>query len=188
MTDFPIIVNKGTISQFIDCWNRFYDYSGNEIYFKHLNKNTLEASDIKELFKWKNGMRLSTLKDISFETKILPRLGILNDLKKEKGISFQTINNSFPDVSAIWRIFLAHIIKPNRFPIFDQHVYRSMVYLQTNKIEELENNDHIKLHKYEHEYLSFFNEVSPEIADYKKYDEAMWAFGRFLKQNRLKSI
>ena len=72
MTDFPIIVNIGTINQFIDCWSKYYDYRGNEIYFKHLNKNPLETEDIRELFKWKNGMRLSTLKGISFETKIMP--------------------------------------------------------------------------------------------------------------------
>jgi hypothetical protein len=186
MTDFPIIVNKGTISQFIDCWSKYYDFSGNEIYFKHLNKNTLEASDIRELFKWKNGMRLSTLKGISFETKIMPRLDIINDLKSDKSLAFQTINDSFHDVSAIWRIFLAHIINPSRFPIFDQHVYRAMIYLQTKKIEELKNSDKVKLEKYENEYLEFFNDISTEISDYKKYDEAMWAFGRFLKQNNQK--
>ena len=185
MTDFPIIVNKGTVSQFIDCWSRFYDYSGNEIYFKHLNKNTLEAGDIQELFKWKNGMRLSTLKGISFETKILPRLGIINDLKQERSIAFQSINDSFHDVSAIWRIFLAHIIKPNKFPIFDQHVYRAMIYLQTKEIKELKSIDKVKLEKYENEYLKFYYSISPEIYDYKKYDEAMWVFGKFLKQKRL---
>lgn len=188
MTDFPIIVNKGTIIQFIDCWSKYYDYRGNKIYFKHIKKNKLEADDISELFKWKNGMRLSTLKGISFETKIIPRLGIINDLKQERRITFQTITDSFHDVSAIWRIFLAHIINPNRFPIFDQHVYRAMIYLQTKKIEELKNTDKVKLEKYENEYLEFFNDISPEISDYKKYDEAMWAFGRFLKQNRLKTL
>jgi guanylate kinase len=63
-----------------------------------------------------------------------------------------------------------------------------MIYLQTQKIEELKNKDKVKLEKYENEYLRFFNEISPEITDYKKYDEAMWAFGKFLKQNRLKSL
>lgn len=188
MTDFPIIADKGSISQFIDCWSSFYDYSGNEIYFKHLNKNTLEADDISALFKWKNGMRLSTLKGISFETKILPRLGIINDLKKERRIAFQTIRDAFHDVSAIWRIFLAHIIKPSSFPIFDQHVYRAMIYLQTHEIKELKNSDKVKLEKYENEYLKFFHGISTEISDYKKYDEAMWAFGRFLKQNRKESL
>ena len=188
MTDFPIIVNIGTINQFIDCWSKYYDYRGNEIYFKHLNKNPLETEDIRELFKWKNGMRLSTLKGISFETKIMPRLEIINNLKQERRITFQIINDSFHDVSAIWKIFLAHIVNPRRFPIFDQHVYRAMIYLQTQKIEELKNYDQVKLEKYQNEYLKFFNNISTEISDYKKYDEAMWAFGRFLKQNRLRSL
>jgi hypothetical protein len=182
MTDFPIIVNKGTVNQFIDCWSKYYNYSGNEIYFKHLNKCKIEAEDIRELFKWKNNMRLSIKKDISIETKIIPRLSILNDLKKEKDIVFKTISDAFYNVPAIWRIFLAHIIKPNTFPIFDQHVYRAMIYLQTNKIEELKNRDKAKLEKYEYEYLRFFNDISSKISDYKKYDEAMWAFGKFLKQ------
>lgn len=186
MIKFPVISDTGTINQFIDCWSRFYDYSGTDTYHKHLKNHPLTVDDLHELFKWKNGMRLSVLKDNSLETKIIPKLKIINNLRGERKLSFQTINDNFSDVSAIWRIFLAHIINSEKFPIFDQHVYRAMIFLLTNKIEELKNNDQIKLHKYEHEYLIFFNSVSPEITDYKKYDEAMWTFGKFLSQSRLK--
>jgi len=187
MIKFPIIEDNGTINQFIDCWSRFYNYGGDEMYFRIIKNNPIKKDDIRELFKWKNGMRLAPLKDNSLETKIVPKLELINALKNDRKITFQTINENFKDVSAIWRIFLAHIIKPDEFPIFDQHVYRSMIYLQTNKIEEMKNNNQIKLHKYEHEYLKFFNSISLEITDYKKYDEAMWVFGKFLKQIRLKS-
>ena len=173
MINFPIISDKGTINQFIDCWSRFYEYGGDEIYFKYINKAQFTKDDIRELFKWKNGMPLSSLKNNSLETKIVPKLRLINELRKDRKITFQNIKKNFDDIPAIWRIFLAHIIKPDKFPIFDQHVYRAMIYLQTQKVEELKNNDKIKLQVYEHEYLKFFNANSKEITDYKKYDKAM---------------
>jgi len=37
-------------------------------------------------------------------------------------------------MSAIWQIFLLHIIDPTNYPIFDQHVYRAHYYLEHRTI------------------------------------------------------
>lgn len=184
MNDFPFLSDTGTINQFIACWSKFYNYGGIDDYFMHITNNPLTEENIRELFKWKNGMRLSDKKDISLETKIMSKLNIINALRSREEITFQCINENFRGISAIWRIFVAHIIRPEQFPIFDQHVYRAMKYLQTRTVEELKNNDKLKLQIYEHEYLKFYNSFASEADHYKIFDEAMWAFGKFLIQNR----
>lgn len=184
MNNFPFVSDAGTIHQFIECWSKFYNYGGIEEYFIHINNNPLTEEDVRELFKWKNGMRLSDKKDISIEAKVIPKLHIINALRNGDEITFQTISDNFRDVSAIWRIFVAHIINPEQFPIFDQHDYRAMKYLQTRIVEELKNNDKVKLNIYEHEYMKFYHSFASEADHYKIFDEAMWAFGKFLIQNR----
>jgi hypothetical protein len=60
------------------------------------------------------------------------------------------------------------------------HVFRAYNFIKTKKIEEIPNNDKRKLQLYE-DYLEFYHSL--KIEDYKKWDEAMWAFGKFLSNN-----
>lgn len=186
MNKYPIIKHVGSVTQFIDCWSKYYNAYSDEIYFSHINNDLLSENDIRELFVWKNGMKLSDLKSHSIETKVISKLMVINTLRKTDKLDFDTISANFKDVSAIWKIFLMHIINPAEFPIFDQHVYRAMRYIKTNQIEELRNNDQIKLRIYENEYLVFYRDLSSEINDYRKLDKALWAFGKFLTQGRIK--
>lgn len=41
------------------------------------------------------------------------------------------------DGGAIWNIFYLHCLDPSTWPIFDQHTYRAMKYLQTGRIIEI---------------------------------------------------
>ena len=183
MNSFPIVsATTGSLIDFVNGWSNLYDYNKlfeEENYENHIYRNTLTSEDVIKVFVWKNGMRLSKQKNQSLKTKILPKLDLINRYKKNHP-DFETIKGTFKNVSAIWLIFLAHIIDPKAFPIFDQHVYRAFVYLRDKKIEKINPNDKTKLKVYQNEYLPFFNERLVHVESHKKLDEAMWSFGRFL--------
>lgn len=185
MMTFPFIEQSGTLQQFINSWSHYYDYGDEAAYTKHITNNPFSKEDVRRLFLWKNGMRLSVKKNLSLETKIVSKLDVINRFKQNgEDLTFPMICDSFSDVSAIWLIFIAHIINAQKFPIFDQHVYRAMIFLQEGKKKELNTNNGTKLMIYEREYLAFYNSLLPQISDYKEFDEAMWTFGRFMYQYR----
>jgi len=80
---------------------------------------------------------------------------------------------------AIWNIFYLHILDTNKYPIYDQHTYRAMIYLQTKKIIEISNNDKKKYESYIYEYIPFVKSFNN--TNHRKIDKALFAFGQFLK-------
>ncbi|MBK7407979.1 MAG: hypothetical protein IPJ40_07795 [Saprospirales bacterium] len=123
---------------------------------------------------------LSTKKEKGLKKKILPHLDQINAFKKQGETDFNKISAAFKDVSAIWLIFLAHAINKEAFPIFDQHVYRAMHYLETGSVEEIPKGNPKKLSIYQERYLLFYQQNRQYADNYKEWDEALWAFGKFL--------
>jgi hypothetical protein len=68
---------------------------------------------------------------------------------------------------------------PNRYPIFDQNVYRAMHYLQTITIKEIPSKNRDKQLSYIDEYLPFYNDH--ESYEDRRLDKALFSFGQFLK-------
>jgi hypothetical protein len=104
-----------------------YIYPKDYLYKQNIHKPVFLLVDVAQLYEWKNGNRLSQKKQAAFDTKIGARLQRINQLKQELHIDH--FREEFADISAIWKIFLLHIIAPDIYPIFDQHVFRSYSYL-----------------------------------------------------------
>ena len=83
--------------------------------------------------------------------------------------------------------FLLHIIDPDKFPIFYQHVYRAYNFLVNRSIKEISDSNKAKLICYD-QYSKFFNKLKSESNDPRKIDKALWAFGKFLKTGYVKRI
>jgi hypothetical protein len=75
-----------------------------------------------------------------------------------------------------------HIIAPQIYPIFDQHVFRAFRFLLSNDVVEIPSTNSKKERTYFQDYLPFFNHLA-NISNMprKKVDEALWVFGKFLK-------
>ena len=65
------------------------------------------------------------------------------------------------------------------WPIFDQHTYRAMKYLQTGAIVEIASTNKQKYESYTNEYKPFL--TSLKQSDTRKTDKALFTFGQFLK-------
>jgi hypothetical protein len=173
---------------FVDFWSKYYIISPKDnLYTDRINKSKFTKIDIEKLFEWKNGMKINghKQKEISIE-KITSRLNQINKLKADFDIMY--FNRYFSNIAAIWQIFLLHIIKPKKFPIFDQHVYRAHTFLLDKKIIEIPNIQLSKLKYYHNNYLPFFDKIKSEITNLRQIDLALWTFGKFLKTDYAKKL
>lgn len=178
-----ILKNDKTIDldEFITSWSRFYTYANEGVYSKAIVKETYTIQDIQNLFQWKNGMKLSVLKQKSLDTKIIAKLYVINDFKNSDKVDLEAFKQEFNNLTAVWKIFLLHIIKPKEYPIYDQHIHRTFLFIHEKDFSNLSNtsiNNKAKELFYFEEYLPFIK--SNNIKDLKKLDEAFFAFGQFL--------
>lgn len=165
--------------QFVDFWSLLYAYPQEDLYSDNIVKVKLCAGELKDLFVWKNGRTLSKAKDTSFQKKILAKLKTVNDLKQS--FSLEKFDAEFGNLTTIWRIFLLHCIRPSEYPIFDQHVFRAMHYLENRSIGEISKSERKKYAQYVEWYLPFFTRTKQlSNRDYVKVDRALWSFGKAL--------
>jgi hypothetical protein len=157
------------------------------LYKQNISKLVFSSADVGQLYEWKNGSRLSQKKQAAFDTKIGARLQHINQFKQELNVN--QFRKEFADVSAIWKLFLLHIIAPDTYPIFDQHVFRAYWFLTTRTIQEIPLPDKEKETIYFQGYLAFFNGIAEAAQQPRKQiDEALFSFGRFLKTSYGRSI
>lgn len=64
-------------------------------------------------------------------------------------------------------------------PIYDQHTFRAMRYIQTGQITEIGNTNKQKYESYKNEYIPFVHSL--RNLDHRKLDKALFTFGKFLK-------
>jgi hypothetical protein len=165
--------------EFVAFWRRFYlDEKYPDAIYSEAIKGPLSPERIRQLFQWKNGGKLSVLKNKSIEQNYIRRLFTLDTLTPE--FTPEKFFALFPKGGAIWRIFWLHCCRPARFPIYDQHVHRAMTFIKTGNPEELdEKSDQEKIRLYIETYLPFHGQFAG--LNQREVDRAVWAFGKFLK-------
>ena len=186
---FPILTNRqsGSLQEFISFWSKLYVYD-NAVLYERIHNTTLSEDDLKDLYKWKNGMKLSQAKEKSLNTKIISKIDIVNNLRATSNFDLEYFLKEFKQVSVVWKVFLLHILKPNRFPIYDQHVHRAYRFINNQSSDGIKAsmNESVKLKFYFEEYYPFVRES--KITDLKKMDEAFFAFGQFINIGNQKML
>ena len=186
---FPILTNiqSGSLQEFISFWSKLYVYD-NAVLYERIHTTTLSEDDLKDLYKWKNGMKLSKAKEKSLNAKIISKIEIVNNLRAASNFDLEYFLKEFKQVSVVWKVFLLHILKPNRFPIYDQHVHRAYRFInnQSSNGIKASMNESVKLKFYFEEYYPFVRES--KITDLKKMDEAFFAFGQFINIGNQKML
>ena len=166
----------GRQEEFVTFWAKQYFYKNDDLYTQNIGKS-LSYETIQKLFLWKNGGPLSGLKKKSVQENFASRLSELTKLPRDCGA--ESFLNLFATGGAIWRIFFLHIWQPNKYPIYDQHVHRSMCFLKNGRMEEIGQNADGIIESYIRSYLPFYAEFP--TMPVRSVDKALWMFGRFLK-------
>ncbi len=168
---------KAKQQEFVEFWNLRYEYAEENLYLNNVGQKLTEQR-ILELYRWKNGMKLSNEKRESVCRNFVKRRGELEQLQPNvNAIDFLA---RFADGGAIWRIFWLHCWRPNRFPIYDKHVHRAMAFINNGDPEEIPQNDPRKIRAYIERNLPFHAQFS--ALDGRDVDRALWAFGKFINE------
>lgn len=174
--------NSTDLLDFIIFWSKQYSFSNEAIYRNSIFTKSFTISDIQNLYVWKNGMKLSALKQKSLDDKIKSKLSIINNFKSNDEIDLKTFRNEFKNLSVVWKIFLLHLINPNTYPIYDQHIHRSFLFIHNEDWSNISNDTISNKEKetfYFNRYLPFIQRSN--VTDLKQLDEAFFSFGQFLK-------
>jgi len=166
-----------THQQFVDFWNLRYEYAEENLYTNNVG-HELNEQRILELYRWKNGMRLSRSKLESVRRNFIQRINELAQLEPNEGA--RNFLDCFNNGGAIWRIFWLHCWQPRQFPIYDQHVHRAMAFIANGVREEIPQNDPGKIEAYIARYLPFHAQFAD--IDGRAVDKALWAFGKFANE------
>lgn len=115
----------------------------------------------------------------------------LQEVKEIRSFDERKVNdlscvfNLYGKDSIVIPTFILHVISPEIYPLYDQHVERAKRILLAQEIRF--PRDEINLTTYR-EYQSFFQETveasfgtQPKLADIKKADNALWSFGKWFK-------
>jgi hypothetical protein len=177
-----------SLKDFCDVWSTLYTDKAKDglLYYPAIKDSIINEKLLLDYFVWKNGYRLSIPKENSINNNILSKLDEINALRDSKTSNLESIRLSFPNVSDIWFITLAHLINPREFPVFDQHVYRAYKFIEKQTIDTPEYDKETKrLSLYTELYLPFFKTLASTdtTVEAKKLDEALWAFGKFIGKN-----
>jgi hypothetical protein len=161
-------ISPATQVGFLEYWASKYHYPDEQKYTENIGKPLTEKS-LLALFKWKNGRSISKLKTVSISTNY--------ELPFRGNPEHRYLNHDKAG-GAIWNIFFLHCLDPKTWPIFDQHTFRAMRYLQTGTIVEIGTTKKQQYVAYE-SYRAFLKHF--EYHDQRFIDKALFSFGRFLK-------
>ncbi|HEY4109563.1 hypothetical protein [Puia sp.] len=168
---------------FVQFWRSMYRPNAETLplYLDNIDKQRFTRKDIGELYRWKNSRPYENNpnKRVSVE-RIQAELPMINRLKQQ--FVMRAFEETFAGISPIWQIFLLHIIQPDVYPIFDQHVHRTHLFLVHQRIVALPTYGKTKLDYYHVHYQPYFNEVRRRHKlDRFELDNALWTLGQFLK-------
>ncbi len=171
-------------NDFINFWKRLYKYSEPELYNENIYVKEKSDQTLLNLFQWKNGRKLSTkkMKSITnnyFQYKekfpLHPNEDFISsELKKPGG--------------AIWRIFWLHCNYPNLLPMYDQHVHRAMGFSINLDNFEIPKTDSEKVGSYLTVYRPFVSHFKNFGFSLKEIDMALFAFGKFIKDEKRREL
>lgn len=200
-TDF----NADELNQFVNCWASYYRYSVKKMtlsgkvsdeeidYFSEINfNNDLTQENVINLLRWKDPKYLSNHilsgpnegSSNDRVDRVVDKLSELNQFRRSEITSddFKKITSQFFPNGIIWEIFIFHICKPLSYPIADQHVFRSYHYHNNCQL----NDGWEKYEKYRKYFHGMFKMMPETIGDElhrrKKLDNALMAYGQFLKK------
>jgi len=174
-------------TEFFDFWRRVYGDDKKERLYSDNIRHELTEQRILDLFEWKNGSRLSKRKGASVRRNFVERRRELDQLQPDQKV--EDLLAHFPEGGVIFRIFWLHCWRPDRFPIYDQHVHRAMAFILNGQQEEIPAADAPKIASYIQRYMPFhatFDSIDIPSVDRaldRTVDKALWAFGKFLADN-----
>ena len=201
------------VGDFVRYWSEFYKYdvkifgsnSKSIDYFRELNIRDNESlcdltkENIQRLLRWKDPHILTQVimtgphrgKDNPRVKRVLDRLDDINRFRRGEVEESDVcaLADSIFSSGIVFRVFLLHIAKPHMYPIADQHVFRAYG-LDAKKPDNWKPDSWTEYNEYRGHFHRIADAIGIQrtignIENLKKIDNALWAFGKFLKSYAL---
>lgn len=176
-------LQDGTKDAFVDVWSRHYADPNEHLYIENIERE-LTVPVIQALFEWKNGSRMSVLKHKRVVEYYRPGDQVHLSLNNDEAI-YDYVGR---DNAAIWNVFWLHCLAPTKFPIYDQHAHRAMMFMNGAADDlEIPSSPKKKAQCYVDDFMPFFAEIvgpRPTIQSSRQVDRSLFAFGKFIKSVR----
>jgi hypothetical protein len=184
----------------VDFWSQFYRYEVKDAtdktiidYFSELNLGTnLTDQNVRRLLRWKDPRHLTDPKLEGTHAgerndnvdRVLARMGDINRFRRDGASEDEmrkTVTEIFP-VGTIFQVFLFNIAKPHRYPIADQHVFRTFG-VHKNLTPTVSWDGYLSYRSYFSQIAKalIVDELPANVRALKKIDDALMSFGQFLK-------
>ena len=183
LTTLPTpILQEVQCQQFVRRWASTYIDQRAHLYDPNIGKR-LTDQRLLQLFKWKNTTETKIAKKKMKSIKLnfiqpRPRPKAPASTDRDAIVEFVTKPGG-----TIFRIFYLHCCDHRVYPIFDQHVYRAMRFIQHREIKEIPTKDRERAIAYVEEYMPFHSSLVSKAVSGRDVDKALWSFGKFLKSN-----
>ncbi len=170
------------VKELIDDWRSKYNYRRPKLYDDNIDKGLDSKRYFQKLFIWKNGRALSKSKQ-ELINGFWKKKKVLLSLRNSSSLDQFQIAFNLSESACIWKTFLLHIVRPDKYPIYDQHVYRAYMFIDTGQIQEIPASSKQKYDHYLNHYLPWFDGVRKANPSntVKQIDEALFAYGKALK-------
>jgi hypothetical protein len=170
---------------FLKHWSsRYKDANDQMLYDPYIGTADLKTDEsaLIELFKWKNVGELSKKKSATIRANYFDRWTEDADLEARY---LDPNQGNGP----IWNIFYLHCRFPERYPIYDQHAHRAMIYMQEGAIceerDDLDRKPRPFVYESYKRYRRFVEIIGRATdGDLRTIDRALYTFGQFLKRAR----
>ena len=167
--------------QFVEIWSKYFpfDEPDYEKYLDLIENDSFTEEEFLWLFEYLLGEKLTGDRYNKYMEEIGSRVGIWNVLKENEDIG-NLYTDPFMYVEPKWFVLLLHLLY--HFPFFDDNICLAYRFITTGELSDIESDD---------DFLSThgsFTVFSWEIVEQTPgYDEfawrnALWAFGKFLKE------
>lgn len=140
---------EAATADFVEFWAEWYNDKYERTYRQCIGQ-PLTPESVRVLLAWK-AMSITRKAIVAGEHPFVEAL--IGDLNHFRSIQLNTpedadkfLTTELKGKGMIWKIFTLHILNPDKYPIFDQHVYRAMVYLKTGVIKEIPKSNEEKRH------------------------------------------
>ena len=174
------------VQTFIDLWSQMYDHQNayEHNYVNHIKPDKpFTHKDLLELYEWLTGAGLGRIRTAAIKDKIYAHIDYINDMKFENSINIDEFQKKFSSVSAVSRIFLLHLIKPEVYPLYDTNIHIAYNYIHgiSNEQQPYPRREEDRMKFYFRKILPFVTSIKGNNS-IKKVDEALNSYGQMVRK------
>jgi hypothetical protein len=175
-------IQTNAVPIFVNNWAGVFPLPDEENYRVHLRKKVHDEESLRFLFHWKFRVAQGSKKEEWLIT-VLQKIALINEWKQQKAFDPQVILSAFPGLPSEWKLFLLHLLQPEKYPFFSAYTMAAYASVTENDLKSVARKRREKF--YLEIFIPFIRQEFYDIPMHKT-DQALYAFGKFISEASIK--